>query len=131
MMHAVAGFLAAFFAGSGGLQTDRLHAFGPFAVMIAAAAGLAVMVLPQMRHFMGEGGQHFGDRAVVEMARIERDLVGHEPVAAAEPVAGEIPVSAIAALQRDQAVGQFAFEQGPVQIRRTPAGSGRRFPWWV
>jgi hypothetical protein len=63
------------------------HPVGPFAIVIAAAARLAVMVLPQMRHFMGEGGQHFRDRAVVEMARIERDLVRYEPVAAAEAVA--------------------------------------------
>ena len=89
------------------------------------------MVLPQMRHFMGEGGQHFADRAVVKMARIERDLVRHKPVAAAEAVAGEIPVGAVAALQRDQAVGQFAFEQRPVQIVVRLLESGRRFLWWV
>src|SRR3954447_7544883 len=44
--HMVAGFLAAFLAGAAGLQTDRLHPFGPLAIVITAAAWLAVMVLP-------------------------------------------------------------------------------------
>ena len=117
MTDAVAGFLAAFLAGAARVQTDRFHPLRPFAIVIAAAAGLAAMVLPQMHHFMDEGGQHFGDRTHMEIARIERDLVGDQPVSAAEPVAAEIPVAALAALQGDEAIGQFAFEQGPVEIR--------------
>ena len=55
--------------------------------MVAATAGLAAMVLPQMRHLMGEGGQHLRDRACMEIARVERDLIREQPVSAAEAVA--------------------------------------------
>src|SRR3954454_21204473 len=75
--HMVAGFLAALLAGAAGLKAYEFHPFGPLAIVIAAATWFAVMVLPQMHHFMGEGGQHFHHRMIVKVAWVERNLVGH------------------------------------------------------
>ena len=126
MTHAVAGLIAALLTGAARLQADLFHTSGPFAIVVAAAAGRTVMVLPQMHHFMGEGGEHVRGSAVVEVAWIERDLIREHAVSAAEAVAGEVAVRAVAALERDQAVWQLTVEEFPVQkvVRLLKPGVG-------
>jgi hypothetical protein len=126
MTYAVAGLIAALLTGAARLQADLFHTRGPFAIVIAATAGRAVMVLPQMHHFMGEGGEHVRGGAVVEVTWIERDLVSEHAVRAAEAVAGEVAIRAVAALERDQAIWQFTVEEFPVQkvIRLLKPGVG-------
>jgi hypothetical protein len=84
-----------------------------------------------MRHFMDEGGQHLGDRTHMEIARVKRDLVRDQPVSAAEAVAAKIPVAPFVSLQRDEAIRQLAFEQGPVETRVGFLKLVVRSPLWV
>ena len=91
--HVLTGFLAADHAVVGRLQPDRLHLRGPFLVVIAARAWLAVHVLPEVNHLVHErlaGLLVLG--LVDEGIRIERQLVLPTglPVTEREPVRREI-----------------------------------------
>src|SRR5690348_1407572 len=52
----------------------------------------------------------------MEIPRVEGNLVRHPAIVTAEPVAAEISIAAFASLQRDKAIGEFAFEQHPIEI---------------
>jgi hypothetical protein len=40
------------------LMRRLIHLRGPFPIVIGGTGRIAVVMLPQMHHFMGEGGQH-------------------------------------------------------------------------
>jgi len=42
-----------------------IHLRGPFPIVIGGTGRIAVVMLPQVHHFMGEGGQHRLDAACV------------------------------------------------------------------
>ena len=127
MAHDIAGLGAIVLAGGGRLQADRSHLLGPLLVVIAAPARLAEMVLPQMDHFMSEGGEHFFLWPVPEVSGIQGDLIGQGAVGTTKSIAAKIPVALLASLQRDKAVRQLALEQRAVQSSRMPAAKDRRF----
>src|SRR5919106_1740327 len=45
------------------LMRRLIHLRGPFPIVIGGTGRLAVMMLPQMHHFMAQGGQHRLDAA--------------------------------------------------------------------
>ena len=89
MRHALAGFLASGFAGRGGLQADLLHLRGPLPVMVGTARRLAVGLLPDMRHFMGERRKDFLVGAPGEAVRVHRQFVRGGFLGAAGERSGE------------------------------------------
>ena len=101
MAHDIAGLGAIVFTGRGGLQADRSHLLGPLLVMIAAPARLAEMVLPQMDHFMSEGGENLFLWPVPEVGGIKGDLIGEGAVGTTKSITAKIPVALLASLQRD------------------------------
>ena len=102
--HDIAGLGAIILAVGSRLQADRPHLLGPLLVVIAAPARRPEMVLPQMDHFMGEGGEHFLLRPVPEVSGVQGDLIGHGAVGATKSIAAKIAVALLASLQRDKAV---------------------------
>ena len=93
MPHHIAGLGAIVLAGRSRLQADRFHLLGPFLVVIAAPARLAEMVLPQMDHFMSEGGEHLFLWPVPEVRRVQGDLIGERAVGTTKSIAAKIPVA--------------------------------------
>ena len=74
------------------------------------------MVLPKVRHLMGEGGKALLVGAAFEMRRIQRDFVGDLcAVLRSEPAAGEIAIGFVFALQRHEAGRQLTAEQAIVE----------------
>ncbi|ESW70576.1 hypothetical protein X773_28275 [Mesorhizobium sp. LSJC285A00] len=49
------------------MPADRMHFRRPFLVVVASPRGLAEMVLPKVRHLMGEGGKALLVGAVFEV----------------------------------------------------------------
>ena len=67
---AVARLLAPAGAVVGGPKADSEHFIRPLLVVEAAAAGLAEMLLPEVNHFVGEGGKGFNVGAVADVLRV-------------------------------------------------------------
>ena len=114
----LAGFLAAGLAGVGGDQADLPHFGRPFLVVVAGARRLAVMVLPEMHHFMHQRREHLGGRPAGEVGGVEGDFVRHllRVGEAGEALAGEIAVGSLVPLHGDQARRELAGEQLAVEM---------------
>ena len=115
MPHHIAGFGTIVLPGRCRLQADRFHLLGPLLVVIPAPARRAEMVLPQMDHFMCEGGEHFFLWPVPEVGRVQGDLIGERAVSTTKSITTKIPVALLASLQRDKAVRKLALEQRAIQ----------------
>jgi hypothetical protein len=129
--HFLSGFLAACLAGGGGDQADLAHFGCPLSVMVAFAWGCAVVVLPEVAHFVCQGGQDFIRGTGGEQGRVEGDFIGDQVGvgAADKPFTGEVAVRAFVPLHGDEAGWQavakeFAVE-GVIGNRETAVGLGR------
>jgi hypothetical protein len=86
------------------------------------------MVLPKVRHLMGEGGKALLVCAAFEVRRIQRDLVGDlRAVLRSEPAAGEIAIGFILPLQGHEAGRQLAAEKLIVEKIERPIQRGIGF----
>ena len=105
MTHLLTDFLAARLTGVAGMKADFLHLRGPFRVVVSAPARLAMMLLPEVHHFMHQRGERFPHGPVQEVLRVHRNLVGAIRAAyfpeAFCPVIAERPPTT--SLQGDQA----------------------------
>jgi len=110
--HAVAGTFAARLPGTGRHQAYAFHLRGPFGIVIAPPAGLAVVMLPEMHHLMHQGLQAMQHPKRGEIVRIDGDFVrGCGPGRAGELLGAEIAAAMGLALHGDQAIGQGVAEQ--------------------
>jgi len=86
------------------------------------------MVLPKVRHLMGEGGKALLVGAAFEVRRIQRDLVGDlRAVLRTEPAAGEIAIGFVLPLQGHEAGRQLAAEKPIVEKIERPIQRGIGF----
>src|ERR1035441_3080861 len=76
--HVLARFLPAWLAGCRGMQAYLRHLRGPLPIVIAASRRLAVGLLPDMRHFMGECREHFFVGLAGEAVRVKGHFIEHE-----------------------------------------------------
>ena len=85
------------------------------------------MVLPQMDHFVGKGGENFLLGPVPEVRRIKGDLIGERAVGTSETIAAKIPVALLVALKRDETIRKRGLEESAIQKSRKPAAMDRKF----
>lgn len=86
------------------------------------------MVLPKVRHLMGEGGKALLVGAAFEVRRIQRDLVGDlRAVLRSETAAGKIAIGFVLTLQGHEAGRQLAAEQAIVKEIERPIQRGIGF----
>lgn len=75
------------------------------------------MMLLEVAHFMNQSGQGIGQRTGAEMVRVQGDFIGNRVAARIAPgAAPEIAVGFPVTLHGQQAGGQRAAEQFPVEI---------------
>ena len=73
--HLLAGLFPTDCAGVGRLQPDLLHLQRPLLVVITARRGLAMLVLPDVRHFVRERRRDLLVATTDEVVGVERQLV--------------------------------------------------------
>ena len=72
--------------------------------MIPAAARLAEVALPEVRHLVGDGLEDFNQGHYREVLRVQSDLVRGLARACAKAAGGEVPIGALFALQCEKAL---------------------------
>ena len=73
-------------------------------------------VLPLMHHFMNQRRQSVLDRAHAKIARVHGDFIARRAASIHKPLAAEVTVGALFALEGDEARGQLAAEQLDVEV---------------
>lgn len=83
------------------------------------------MVLPKVRHLMGEGGKALLVRPALEVRRVQRDFVGDlRAVLRSEPAASEIAIGFVLPLQGHEAGRQLAAEKPVIEEIERPIQRG-------
>ena len=83
------------------------------------------MVLPKVRHLMGEGGKALLVRPALEVRRVQRDFVGDlRTILRPEPAAREIAIGFVLALQGHEAGRQLAAEKPVIEEIERPIQRG-------
>src|SRR5713101_6931965 len=89
------------------------------------------MVLPQMHHYMRQRGQHVCSATANKVLRVQRDFVSDRAAVVGPPVAPEIPIRAVMALQGDEARRQLPPKEGGVKEIVGPLQLGIGFCGWL
>src|SRR6266702_517943 len=77
MRHFLSGFFRARLSGCGGKKADFVHFRCPLFIMVALTRRLAIVVLPQMYHFMDQGCEYLDWFLSSKVDRVQCDLIGY------------------------------------------------------